>query len=141
MWANVAAHLRPGGRFVGVRGGDPQSPAAVSGKYGYQYKDFEAIPGGLRLRFLLHITGDDRSGHEGQQQHPPPPPRSPLEFEAAMMEATYSGDTRVPERHGLVDVVNEPFENAAVIREDPEFWKLFLDEPSVFVFKARMRSN
>lgn len=32
-------------------------------------------------------------------------------------------------------------ENAVVVREDPEFWELFLDEPSVFVFQARMRDD
>lgn len=34
MWRNIAHYLKPGGRFVGVRLGDPHAPDLVNGKYG-----------------------------------------------------------------------------------------------------------
>jgi hypothetical protein len=105
-----------------VRSGNPRAPAAVSGKYGYTYKDFEDIPGGLRLRYVLHVA-------------------EPIEFEATSLLESYSGSTRMHEKYGPVDVATEPYENAAVIHEEPEFWKMFLDEPSVAVVKARKRDE
>lgn len=45
MWGNVRAYLKPGGRFVGVRGGDLTNPVMAEIKYG-----------GGRLQVLLHAV-------------------------------------------------------------------------------------
>ncbi|ORY65117.1 S-adenosyl-L-methionine-dependent methyltransferase [Pseudomassariella vexata] len=118
MWRNVVSYLRPGGRFVGVRSGDPQAPGITSGKYGTTYKDHEEIPGGLKFRYVLSTD-------------------PPIEFEATSMEVSYSGSTEMHQRFGLVDIEVEPYENAEIIRRDPEFWGLFLEMPSMVVVKAR----
>ncbi|KAI1118720.1 S-adenosyl-L-methionine-dependent methyltransferase [Nemania sp. NC0429] len=53
MFRNVAAYLKPGGRFFGVRCGDPRAPAMATGELGVVFKDFEEIPGGLKFRYAF----------------------------------------------------------------------------------------
>ncbi|KAI2619908.1 S-adenosyl-L-methionine-dependent methyltransferase [Hypoxylon sp. NC1633] len=118
MWRNIAAYLKPGGRYVGVRGGDPYAPAAVQGKYGSTYKNQKTIPGGIRYRYAVSME-------------------PPMEIEASSMEISYSGSTELHEKYGLGEIENEPFENAEVIAKDPEYWKLFLENPYMVVVKAR----
>ncbi|EMR64092.1 putative protein (sam-dependent methyltransferases) protein [Eutypa lata UCREL1] len=123
MWRNVAARLRPGGRFVGIRACDPRRPAFGNGeaRYGVTYKDFVEIPGGLRFRYILHSD-------------------PPIEFEAASMEVSYSGSTEMHERFGLCDVQVEPYGSAEIVGEDPEYWALFLEAPPMAVVKARKKT-
>jgi ubiquinone/menaquinone biosynthesis C-methylase UbiE len=120
MWQNIAAHLKPGGRFVGVRSGDPHAPALATGKYGILYKDIEDIPGGVKLRYVAYVD-------------------PPIEFEATLMELSYNGSTKLHEKYGLEDIQLEPYENVPCLRDDPQYWKLFLDNPSVVAVKARKR--
>ncbi|KAI1289003.1 S-adenosyl-L-methionine-dependent methyltransferase [Xylaria venustula] len=119
MFRNIAKYLKPagGGRFLGVRCADPRSPAMVRGDLGVVFKDFEEIPGGLRWRYAFDAGGS--------------------EIESASMEATYSGSTEIYERHGLVDVQIEPYENAPVVRENPELFESFLKQPGIALVKAR----
>lgn len=117
MFRNIERFLRPGGRFVGVRDADPWSPALESGKYGGSCKWVERIPGGVRYLCVLHCT-------------------PAIEFEGASLEVIYSGSTEVYERFGLVDVKTVPYEEAEIIRKDPEFWKLFLERPNLAVVQA-----
>ncbi|KAI0381617.1 methyltransferase-like protein [Hypomontagnella monticulosa] len=118
MWANVAAYLKPGGRFVGTRSGDPYSPVAKDFTYGMRYKNHQPIPGGVRFRYETNGT-------------------PPLDIEAASMETSYSGSTELPTKYGLVDFETEPYENAEAVKKDPEFWKPFLENPIVIVMKAK----
>ncbi|KAI1081505.1 S-adenosyl-L-methionine-dependent methyltransferase [Whalleya microplaca] len=124
MWRNIAAYLRPGGRFVGVRSGNPRAPCVANGevKYGITYKDFVDVPGGVHFRFVVHSN-------------------PPIEFEASSMEVSYSGSTAMHEKFGLCEVETEPYENAEIVRSDPEFWKLLIDDPSLIVVKAKKRLN
>ncbi|KAI0132849.1 methyltransferase-like protein [Xylariales sp. AK1849] len=122
MWQNVVANLKPGGRFVGVRSGNPKAPAVITGKYGATYKDWEDIPGGIKFRYAVAS-------------------KPPIEFEAASMEVSYSGSTEMHRKFGLEEVELEPYHNAEATRKNPEFWKLFLDEPSLAVVKAKKKRN
>ncbi|KAI0012632.1 methyltransferase-like protein [Xylariaceae sp. FL0662B] len=124
MWRNVAAYLKPGGRFVGVRSGDPRAPCVANGeaKYGITYKDFVDVPGGVHFRYKVHCD-------------------PPIEFEASSMEASYSGSTAMHEKFGLSEVEIEPYENAEIVRSNPEFWKLFVDNPSMIVVKAKKKKS
>ncbi|KAK6082554.1 methyltransferase [Seiridium cupressi] len=122
MWRNIVGHLKPGGRFIGVRSGDPWAPCLATNKYGVVYKDIEKIPGGVKLRYVAYVD-------------------PPLDIEATLMEDSYSGSTKMHERFGLEDIQTEPYENIPCLREDPEYWKLFLDHPSVMVVKARKKVN
>lgn len=120
MWQNVSTYLSPGGRFVGVRSGDPRSPSMSAERYGCTYNDIEDIPGGVRLRYTLHLD-------------------PPVEFEATMMAASYSGSTKMHEKFGLEDIQIEPFDNIPCLREDPEFWKLYLEHPCMTAVKAKKK--
>lgn len=124
MWRNIAAYLKPGGRFLGVRSCDPRVPAFANGqaKYGVTYKDFAEIPGGLRYRYTLHLD-------------------PPVEFECTSMEVSYSGSTAMHEKYGLCDVEIEPYESAEAVRSDPDFWALFTDAHPNAVVKARKKAN
>ncbi|KAI3329215.1 S-adenosyl-L-methionine-dependent methyltransferase [Xylariaceae sp. AK1471] len=116
MWRNVAAYLKPGGRFINIRCGDPRAPALVKGELGVIFKDFEEIPGGLRYRYSVNSL--------------------PIDIEATSMETSYSGSTEMHEKYGLVDVRIEPYEKTEVVKEDPKLWKSFLEHPGLAVVTA-----
>lgn len=40
MWRNAVAHLKPGGRLICVRSGDPYVPALLEGRYGIRVRVF-----------------------------------------------------------------------------------------------------
>lgn len=122
MWQNIAKHIKPGGRFVGVRSGDPKSPAITSGKYGVTYRDFEDIPGGFKLRYDVHL-------------------KTPISFEATVMEASYSGSTEMHEKFGFEDVQTVSPEDLPCIQEDRRYWQLFLDYPCAVGVRARKKRN
>jgi SAM-dependent methyltransferase len=120
MLRNVVAHLKPGGRFVGVRVANPFSPAGISGKYGIRLKDQQKIPGGVRFRYRVQLE-------------------PPIEFEASSMEIIYSGSTEMYEKHGLCDVEIQPYEDLPCVKDNLVFWKDFLDSPIFAVTKARKK--
>ncbi|KAK7742381.1 hypothetical protein SLS53_004526 [Cytospora paraplurivora] len=121
MFRSATQYLKPGGRFIGTRVmNTPQAPGATSGKYGCSYKDFEKIPGGLAYRYVIHID-------------------PPVQYDASSMEATYN-PAKVDELHakyGLEGTRIELPENASWIGSDPEYWKLFLDQPYMAIVTAR----
>ncbi|KAI0596355.1 methyltransferase-like protein [Biscogniauxia sp. FL1348] len=122
MWGNIAGHLKPGGRFLGVRSGDPRARSVADGaaRYGVLYKDWVDVPGGVHYRFRA-LTDP------------------PIELEVSSMTASYSGSTEMHDKYGLCDVEVEPYENADMVKKDPAFWEAFLDSPSFAVVKARKR--
>jgi len=119
MFRNVASYLKPGGRFLSTRAGNPRAPCLSTGELGVIYKDLEEVPGGIRYRFHFTFPG--------------------IDIEGCSMETMYSGSTEMYEKYGLVDVENEPFENAEVVKENPELFKSFFDDPACVVVKATKR--
>jgi SAM-dependent methyltransferase len=117
IFSNIVSHLKPGGRFVGVRDADPWSPALKDGRYGGSCKWVKSIPGGVRYYCVLHSS-------------------PPVEFEGACLEIIYSGSTNIFERFGLEQVVKVPYESADIIRNNLEFWQLFLERPNLAVVSA-----
>ncbi|KAK7699817.1 hypothetical protein SLS64_011429 [Diaporthe eres] len=125
MFRSVVAYLKPGGRFVGTRViHGHTSPAATTGKYGYIYKDFEEVPGGMAYRYTLYVD-------------------PPVSYDGASMEVTYNPAlvSEFHARYGLEDTELEPSGSASCTREDPEFWKMFIDRPSMAVVKARKKKE
>lgn len=120
MWANAAAYLKPGGRLV-VNRNDPHSPAARDGRYGVVFRDVRATPGGVALRYCVPST------------------TPPLEFDLTVLEEHYSGSLAIPSRF-FTDFENVPWEETAVVKEDPEFWALYLQQPILFIITAKKRS-
>ncbi|RWA10253.1 hypothetical protein EKO27_g4845 [Xylaria grammica] len=121
MFQNIVSHLKPGGRFLGVRCCNPRAPAMGTGDLGVVFKDFKDVPGGVKFRYAFDSTGSD--------------------IEASSMEATFSGSTDIYEKHGLVDVQIEPYENAKTVQENPEIWASFLQEPGMALVKATMKAS
>lgn len=125
MFRSVVAFLKPGGRLVGTRTFHSPKALAVGtddAKYGARYKDHVDIPGGMLYRYEL--TSDP-----------------PAEFEAASMEVTYN-PALVDEfhaRYGLEETRIEVLEDASCVKMDPEFWRLFLEHPSMAVVSARKK--
>lgn len=122
IFANMAAYLKPGGRFVGARDNDPWSPALENGRYGGSCKWVKRIPGGVRYRCVLHST-------------------PPIEFDGACLETIYSGSPEMWEQFGFRELEVVPYENAEVVQEDPVFWQAFLERPNLAVVRAYIRSD
>ncbi|KAL7620930.1 hypothetical protein AAE478_008241 [Parahypoxylon ruwenzoriense] len=122
MWRNIAAALRPGGRFVGVRACDPRCEAMTTGKYGPSCQDFEEFPGGLFYNSTIPVGAGP-----------------PTKLDNASLEVSYSGSTEMHEKYGFCDVEIEPCESAEVVRTDPEFWRLWVERPGFVVVKARKK--
>jgi toxoflavin synthase len=119
MFRNAASYLKPGGRLLVTRAGNPRAPCLSTGEFGVIYKDLEDIPGGIRYRFLFTEVE--------------------IDIEGCSMKTMYSGSTEMYEKYGLVDVQNEPYENAEVVRENPALFKSFFDDPAFVVVKATKR--
>lgn len=123
MLRSITAYLKPGGYFIGTRVfNNPRAASAVSGKHGVTFRDFEEVPGGLSYRYVVHID-------------------PPVQFDAGSMEVTYD-PAKMHDLHagyGLVNTEIEPYENASWIRSDPDYWKLFLEEPHMAIVKARKK--
>lgn len=122
MWANVAAHLKPGGggRFLGIRVQNVHARHVEPGeaKYGVAFSGIERIPGGWRYRVECRT-------------------QPPVSFEATSMEETCSLIDDIPRRLGLVDIATVDPRETEVVKSDPEFWEEFVKEPSCCVVVAR----
>lgn len=119
MWRNAATYLKPGGRFIGIRVGDPRS-ATWDGRYGTLTSAFQETADALNYRYALLLD-------------------PPLEFEASSIDISMKGSTELPEKYGLTDFSSVPPEEMSVIKADPDFWKPFVDNPGFVVFQARKR--
>jgi len=121
MWRNIALYLKPGGRFIGCRGGDPKAPGVVEGKYGVKWRDVEEIPGGFRYRYEVVDA------------------EPPVDIEATVMEVSFSGSVEMHERFGLYEVEVVPYHDAEVVRKNETFWGEFLKMPHFAVVTGRKK--
>ncbi|VUC26599.1 unnamed protein product [Clonostachys rosea] len=97
VWKNVEKYLKPGGKFLGTRVADAKTPCLQAGKYGYFYKNFRDVPGGLA--YTVSIPGN------------------PVwEYEAASMEASLSRSFDLERHYDLTNIEVIPFEGAKTIR-------------------------
>lgn len=120
MWENIAAYLKPGGRFIGIRVIAPGIWAehTQNGTYGCVYEDVEKIPGGVRCKVILTTN-------------------PPFSFGGTMMEDSYGMVNDIPRRFGIADFKIVPAEEAHVVRESPEFWKEHIERPLFAVVTGR----
>jgi ubiquinone/menaquinone biosynthesis C-methylase UbiE len=116
MSRNTVGHLKSGGLFVGIRVANPHSKNLKTGKYGVMLKRLEPIPGGVK--YTVQVLDP------------------PLEIEAAALDVFCSGSHEVYEKAGLTDVEIIPYEAAAVVQKNPEFWNDFVEDPIFAVAKA-----
>ncbi|KAI1093217.1 methyltransferase-like protein [Rostrohypoxylon terebratum] len=121
MWRNAAAYLKPGGRFVSVRVGDPRG-ASWDGRYGVVSSALKETADGVHYRYTLLLD-------------------PPLEFEASSINLSMAGNTELPERYGFTDFSSINPEDMSVVKADPNFWKPFVDNPGFVIFQAKKRSD
>ncbi len=117
MWSNVVAHIKPGGRFLGVRVRSVYPPYMVKGiaKYGAWFSDIEEIPGGVK--YICGFPG--------------------VSFGCTSMESSYSLRDDIPKKLGLVDFQVLKPEETEVVRGNVEFWADFAKDPNLAVVTAR----
>jgi len=118
MWANAVAHLKPGGKFLGVRVKGIYADYMKYGKYGVTFSDISEIPGGLGYKCNC-LT------------------QPPFSFDCTSMMSTMSLDHAIPRELGLVDFAVVPPEDTDVVKDDVEFWKDFVENPNLAVVVAR----
>jgi SAM-dependent methyltransferase len=130
MWHNAVVRLKPGtGRLIVVRNGDPRSPAVVGGRYGIRYADHVPIAGGFRFRDqMIRWGGGDTNPDQFQIL---------ADYETTALEVMYSGSHEMYHQFGLTDIRIQPYEETAVVRDDPAFWAQFLEKPCLAVVTAR----
>ncbi|KFA80842.1 hypothetical protein S40288_08525 [Stachybotrys chartarum IBT 40288] len=121
MWRNAATYLKPGGRLISVRVGDPHG-GAWDGRYGALMSAFEETADVLNCRYTLLLD-------------------PPLEFEGSMIKLSMAGDTQLPEKYGFTDFLSLKPEDTATVKADPEFWKPFVDRPGFVIFQAKKTSD
>lgn len=121
MWQNVSYYLKPGGRFVGLRVGNPWSKSAQSGEYGARFDNLQKIPDGAKYDCVI-LT------------------KPPFSFEATSMETSYSGSFEVPEKFGLSQLQLVPAQDTEIVKKDPKFWETFLNDPHFVAFTGVKKS-
>ncbi|KAH7311343.1 S-adenosyl-L-methionine-dependent methyltransferase [Stachybotrys elegans] len=113
MWKNIAAYLKPGGKFVGVRVADLLSPTVQTNQYGVSFDNYREIPGGYNYTVTVHSD--------------------PIfAFEAASLRISYGGSFELHEKYGL-DAHLVPYESTEVYKKDPKFWEPFMKSPYLAV--------
>ena len=119
MFRSIARYLKPGARFIGIRenGRKDVERERTYERYGVSCQWIEDVPGGQKSKVVLNCT-------------------PPVELISESLEIIYSGSTELHERFGLTDVKNVPWEDAEVVRKDPDFWKALLEDPSFAVVTA-----
>ncbi|OAG01062.1 methyltransferase-like protein [Paraphaeosphaeria sporulosa] len=109
MWQNVVKYLKPGAKFLGIHAEDPRRPS-LNGKYGVRNSNFREIPGGIA--YTVEMLNDP-----------------PWKFEGTSLEISFSGSFELHEKYALENVSVVPYDNTEAVKQDPEFWKLFLEHP------------
>lgn len=112
MWENVAASLRPGGRFLGIRVLNPgiQEEYVRVGKYGCRYDGIKAMPGGLTCTVVL-LTDP------------------PCSFTGTMLDDSCQMLNEIPQKLGIAGFRLVPPEETDVVKENPEHWADYLRAP------------
>lgn len=119
MWENASRYARPGGKLINIRMANPHSRAGQSGKYGVQFTDFQYIPGGLSYKYA--------AATKPVFICPATTMKASMEFEQAKTLA---------ERYGFVDYKQVPAENLRIVKDEPDFWALYLGDPFFMIVTA-----
>jgi SAM-dependent methyltransferase len=120
MWVNIAASLKPGGRFIGVRAIAPGCFADYNmktGKYGCLRSDVQPIPGGFQCKATL-LT------------------KPPFSVGCTLMDDSYKMIDEIPRQLGMTNIAKVPDEDSETVKRDLDFWKEHLDQPGVAVVTA-----
>ena len=122
MWGTTSSYTKSGGKLISIRMADPKAKAAEGGKYGASFANIKEIPGGLQYTYTAHID-------------------PPLTCPATTMSASMSLEKakEMAERFGFVDFQKVDVEGMEVVKKDPEFWKVYLEDPHFICIEARKK--
>ena len=112
MWHNTSRYTRKGGKLISIRMANPRATSAKDGKYGVSFTDIEPIAGGLKYVYTAHID---------------PPLRCPATTMSECMDLEKA--KVMARRYGFADFRMVVDSEAEVVKRDPEFWKLHLEDP------------
>lgn len=119
MWASAAEWCRPGGRLVNVGvTGFGSLAVRAPGKYGVYIKNVEEIEGGVRYSVCWNTDPE-------------------FEFECTTMLQSARLERGLHERFGFGDLKVFRPEDVGFVRDDPGFWKEFIEEPPWVVLTLR----
>lgn len=120
MWSNTSKYTKKGGQLISIRMANPYARSAEGGKYGVSFSNIEPIAGGLKYIYTAHIT---------------PPLSCPattmsecMDFEKAKLMAR---------RFGFAEFRKVVEEEGEIVKKEPEFWKLHLEDPVWICVEAR----
>jgi SAM-dependent methyltransferase len=120
MWENIAASLKPGGKFIGVRACAPGCFADYNiktGKYGCLRSDIKTIAGGFQCKSTL-LT------------------KPPFSVQCTLMDDSYRMIDNIPRQIGMTNISKVLDEESETVKADPEFWREHLNEPHFAVVTA-----
>lgn len=118
MWHNISTYAKDGARFIGVRMASVDA-ASLSGEYGTVLEDVRPIPDGYVYRVVLTQFDSSR-----------------IEYEGTSITISLSGSTALHKKYGFSAVEYVSAADAELVRSDPDYWKLFLQDPFFVVVTA-----
>lgn len=129
MWDNVAAHLKPGGKFVGViENHDVVHPVGVRDfKYGAQETAVSELENGQGWTDHVEFLTEPKVELDGFR----------LKKEILEAEARNAGMGEIVYHAPGMEHVRGAGGNGDAVGEDSDWWKDLLDEPPNFVIVAR----
>ena len=113
MWENTAKHTKKGGKLVCIKMADPNCTSAKEGKYGVKFSDIHDIPDGVHYVYNALTT---------------PPMIVPATTMARSLD--FEQAKELAKQYGFVDYQRVPESKLEVVKNDPEFWQLHLDDPA-----------
>ena len=118
MWRNIAIHLKPGGKFVGLMGTlDPHAASSNSGKYGMK----TTVTGEIENGFTVHAEAITEPKIEFDAYHLHWPVHEEAAKKASMIEVQYTQ----PQKEDLPEA------------PDMEYWQEMLEAPYFVICTAK----
>lgn len=119
MWKNISAYLKPGGRLVGARVHNPWSRCVHEAKYGTRVTLIEqTATRAVKCQIIVNTT-------------------PPFTFWSCSMEQSLRGDTYIPNKLGITDIQNLDPRDTELVKDDPDFWIDFVEDPYFVAFTGK----
>ncbi|KAK3675387.1 hypothetical protein LTR78_004897 [Recurvomyces mirabilis] len=114
MWRNVTTYAATGAKLINTRLAYIPKAEETDGieKYGFLYPDYKEIPGGISYTYEAFTD---------------PPLRCPATSLTNTLD--FDESKSIARQHGFRDYQVVDSEQMDVVKEDPAFWRRFVDQP------------
>lgn len=112
MCSNVSRYTKHGGKLISIRMANPRATSAKDGKYGVSFSNVELTAGGLKYVYTAHI--------DPALSCPATTVTECMGFEEVKLMAR---------RFGFADFKMVSESEGEVVKQEPEFWKLHIEDP------------